>query len=111
MGFKDWQQCAGLGLRKMGITSAMTYGDKNIAPLVMGMSRHKNYQTSLLYQKLSDDMYLNYNRAILGKHVKSPPKEGKLTKRPCNASNNIKQLEQLNDDEYNGLGHGANTYY
>ena len=38
MGFKDWERCTGHGLRKMGITNAMTYGEKNIAPLVMGMS-------------------------------------------------------------------------
>jgi hypothetical protein len=58
----------------MGITNAMTYSEKNIAPLVLGMSRHKNYQTSLAYQKPNENMYKIYNKAILGKHVPSPPK-------------------------------------
>jgi len=57
----------------MGITHAMTYSEKNIAPLILGMSRHKNYQTSLAYQKPNADMYKSYNKAICGKHVSSPP--------------------------------------
>jgi hypothetical protein len=86
MGFKDWERCTGHGLRKMGITNAITYGDKNIAPLVMGMSRHKNYQTSLLYQKPSETMYQNYNCAVLGKNVPSPPREELGNKRLCTSS-------------------------
>jgi hypothetical protein len=73
LGFSDWDKCTGHGLRKMGIAHAMTYSEKNIAPLVLGMSRHKNYQTSLSYQKPNKDMYKGYNKAILGKHVPSPP--------------------------------------
>jgi hypothetical protein len=57
----------------MEITHAMTYSEKNIAPLVIGMSRHKSYQTSLAYQKPNEEMNKNYNKAILGKYVPSPP--------------------------------------
>jgi len=57
----------------MGITNAMTYAETNIAPVVLGASRHKNYQTSLAYQKLNDDMYRSYSKAIIGRHVSSPP--------------------------------------
>jgi len=74
MGFDDWEKCTNHGCRKMGISTAMSNRDKNIAPLVLGMSRHTNYQTSVRYQKTTDDMYYNYNRAVLGKHVASPPK-------------------------------------
>jgi hypothetical protein len=75
MGFEDWEKCTGHGLRKMGITHAMTYAETNIAPVGLGASRHKSYQTSLRYQKPNDDMYMAYNKAICGRHVLSPPKQ------------------------------------
>ncbi len=74
LGFEDWEKCTGQGLRKMGITNAMSNGDKMIEKVVLGMSRHKSLQTSMLYQKPNEDMLQNYNRAILGKHVATPPK-------------------------------------
>jgi hypothetical protein len=96
MGFSDWEKCTGHGLRKMGITHAMTNAEKNIAPLILGMSRHKNYQTSLAYQKPNRDMYESYNKAILGKHVPSPPmtrKRIKLHNKEHSPLNNVKQQE------------------
>ncbi len=83
MGFEDWEKCTGHGIKKMGISTAMTCGYKNIAPLVLGMSRHKHYQTSLTYQKVSDEMYKNYNKAMTGKHVASPPKRAAPKRKKC----------------------------
>jgi hypothetical protein len=80
MGFDRWEKCTGHGLRKMGITNAMTYAETNIAPVVLGASRHKNYQTSLAYQRPNDDMYRSYNKAIIGRHVSSPPTKRQRTK-------------------------------
>jgi len=74
LGFEDWEKCTGQGLGKMGITNAMSNGNKMIEKVVLGMSRHKSLQTSMLYQKPNEDMLQNYNRAILGKHVATPPK-------------------------------------
>jgi hypothetical protein len=45
----------------MGITNAMSNGNKNIEKFVLGMSHHKSIQTSLRYQKLSHEMFQNYN--------------------------------------------------
>jgi hypothetical protein len=45
------------------------------------MSRHKNYQTSLAYQKPNADMYKSYNKAICGKHVSSPPADPSAKKK------------------------------
>jgi hypothetical protein len=73
MGFKNWKKCTGHELRKMGITHEMSYAETNIAPVVLGMARHKNYQTSLAYQKPNDAMYKIYNKALAGKHVVSSP--------------------------------------
>jgi hypothetical protein len=101
MGFDDWEKCTGHGLRKMGITHAMTYAETNIARVVLGASRHKSYQTSLRYQKPNDDMYMAYNKAICGRHVLSPPKQVRTkrqkkgkTKEPNN--NN----EDIDDDNH-----------
>jgi len=88
MGFERWEKCTGHGLRKMGITNAMTYAETNIAPVVLGASRHKNYQTSLAYQKPNDDMYRSYNKAIKGKHGSSPPKKKQRKK----SSGNCKSI-------------------
>ncbi len=41
MGFDDWEKCTNHVCRKMGYSTAMTNGDKNIAPLVSGMSRQQ----------------------------------------------------------------------
>jgi len=73
MGFENWEKCTGHGLRKMGITPAMSYAETNIAPVVLGMARHKNYQTSLTYQKPNDAMYKSYNKTLAGKHLASSP--------------------------------------
>jgi hypothetical protein len=53
----------------MGIMNAMSNGDKIIEKVLLGMSHHKSLQTSMLYQKPNKEMFLNYNRAILGKRV------------------------------------------
>jgi hypothetical protein len=74
MGFKDWERSTGHSLRKMAVTTAMSTCDKNVVPYVMKMARHKTYQTTLRYQLPNDTMLENYNRAIIGKHVKSPSK-------------------------------------
>jgi hypothetical protein len=61
------------------------------------MSRHKNYQTSLAYQKPNDKMYTNYNKAILGKHVPTPPS-------PCRRGKKIRlsrSKSTADSDEYN----------
>jgi hypothetical protein len=71
----------------MGITNAMINSEKNVAPLVLGMSRHKSYQTTLNYQKPNDEIYKNYNKAILGKHVPSPPTTCRSKKTKINDSN------------------------
>jgi hypothetical protein len=81
LGFEDWERCTGQGLHKMAITNAMSNGDKNIEKVVLGMSRHKSIQTSLRYQKPNHEMFQNYNRALLGKHVASPPKEKNIKRR------------------------------
>lgn len=86
MGFKDWEGCTGHGLPKMGITNAMMYGSKNIVPLVIGMSRHKNYNASLVYQTPSEEMYQNYNWAVLGKNIPPPPKVLPQSKRQCHGN-------------------------
>jgi hypothetical protein len=77
MGFENWERCTNHGNRKLGITTAMTNADKGIAPIVLGAARHKNYNTSLGYQLPNKDMYHTYNNALVGKHVKSPPKSPK----------------------------------
>jgi hypothetical protein len=94
MGFDRWEKCTGHGLRKMGITNAMTYAETNIAPVVLGASRHKNYQTSLAYQKPNDDMYRSYNKAIKGKHGSSPPTK-RQRKKSSGSCNNICDNDNL----------------
>jgi hypothetical protein len=52
-------------------------------------------QTSMLYQKPNEDMLQNYNRAILGKHVATPPKiipERKKRKKKKHCKNLILRL-------------------
>jgi hypothetical protein len=66
----------------------MSHGDKNIVPLILGMSRHKNYQTSLLYQKPTEEMYENYSKVIAGKDVCSPPKQPKQKRKKNEEINN-----------------------
>jgi hypothetical protein len=61
----------------MGIMNAMSNGDKIIEKVLLGMSHHKSLQTSMLYQKPNKEMFLNYNRAILGKRVATSPKKAK----------------------------------
>ena len=75
MGFEDWERCTGHGLRKMGITHAMTNAPTSAVPLILKASRHKNYQTSLLYQQPTDEMFHNYDRAIRGKRAAAPIKK------------------------------------
>jgi hypothetical protein len=94
MGFDCWEKCTGHGLCKMGITNAMTYAETNVAPVVLGASRHKNYQTSLAYQKPYDDMYRSYNRALLGRHVSSPP-----TKRQRKKSSDKGNVKESTDEK------------
>jgi len=80
MGFEDWERCTGHGLRKMGITHAMTNTPTSAAPLILKASRHKNHQTSLLYQQPTDEMFHNYDRAIRGEHA-APPAKKQLKKK------------------------------
>jgi hypothetical protein len=100
MGFMDWEKCTGHGLCKMGITHAMTYSEKNIAPLILGMSRHKNYQTSLAYQKPNADMYKSYNKAICGKHVSSPPADPSAKKKKAKNKKNDHDAKIEDVDEF-----------
>jgi hypothetical protein len=79
--FDDWEHCTGHGMRKVGITTAMSNGDKNITKVILGASRHKSVTTSLLYQKPTKEMCQNYNQAILGNQVPSPPKRKKSNKK------------------------------
>jgi len=81
LGYEDWEKCTGQGLRKMGITSAMSNGNKNIEKVVLGMSRHKSLQTSMRYQEPNHEMFQSYNRAILGKHIASPPRRSQEKKK------------------------------
>jgi hypothetical protein len=99
LGFEDWERCTGQGLRKMGITNAMSNGDKNIEKVVLGMSRHKSIQTSLRYQKPNHAMYQNYNRALLGKHIASPPKEKKIKKRAGKGRKAVQSSESEAEDD------------
>jgi len=89
-GFDDWECCTGHGMRKVGITTAMIHGDKNITKVILGASQHKSVKTSLIYQKPTEEMYQNYNRAILGNQVPSPPKRN---------NNNKKKRKQCSDTE------------
>jgi hypothetical protein len=75
LGFPDWEKCTGQGLRKMDITNIMSNGNKNIEKVALGMSRHKSLKTSLIYQKPSEEMFQNYNRALMGRHIASPPRK------------------------------------
>jgi hypothetical protein len=79
--FDDWEHCTGHGMHKVGITTAMSNGDKNITKVKLGASRHKSVTTSLLYQKPTKEMCQNYNQAILGNQVPSPPKRKKSNKK------------------------------
>jgi len=83
----------------MGITNAMSNGDKNIEKVVLGMSRHKSIQTSLRYQKPNHEMYQNYNRALLGKHVASPPKEKRIKKRAGKGRKAVQSSESEAEDD------------
>jgi hypothetical protein len=83
LGFPDWEKCAGQGLCKMGITNIMSNGNKNIEKVALGMLQHKSLKTSLIYQKPSEEMFQNYNRALMGRHIASPPRKrrgGKMGK-------------------------------
>jgi hypothetical protein len=97
MGFDMWEKCTGHGLRKMGITNAMTYAETNIAPVVLGASQHKNYLTSLAYQKPNNDMYRSYNKAISGRHVPSPPKVHRSKRRKKVEESNVEQDNVSNE--------------
>jgi hypothetical protein len=88
-GFDEWEKCTGHGLRKIGITHAMTYAETNIAPVVLGASRHKSYQTSLRYQNPNDDVYMAYNKAICVRHVLSPPKQVKSKRKKKENKRNL----------------------
>jgi hypothetical protein len=74
MGFENWERCTNHGNRKLAITTAMTNADKGMAPVILGVARQKDFKTSLIYQKQNQHMYDTYDSAIVGKHVKSPPK-------------------------------------
>jgi len=71
-----------------------------VAPIVLKASRHKRYQTSLLYQRPSDEMYRNYSAAILGKHVPTPPWPASR-KRRRKAANATAISSNESDDETN----------
>jgi len=71
-----------------------------VAPIVLKASRHERYQTSLLYQRPSDEMYRNYSAAILGKHVPTPPWPASR-KRRRKAANATAISSNESDDETN----------
>jgi hypothetical protein len=99
LGFEDWEKCTGQGLRKMGITNAMSNGDKMIEKLVLGVSRHKSLQTSMLYQKPNEEMFQNYNRAILGKHVATPLKKARGKKINKKQRKEVPLIEEAPSEE------------
>jgi len=99
LGFEDWEKCTGQGLRKMGITNAMSNGSKMIEKVVLGVSRHKSLQTSMLYQKPTEEMFQNYNRAILGKHVATPPKKTKGKKKNKKQKKEVPFIEEATSEE------------
>jgi hypothetical protein len=99
MGFEDWERCTGHGFRKMGITHAMTNAPTSAAPLILKASRHKNYQTSLLYQQPTDDMYHNYDRAIRGKRAATPLK--KQSKKKVKTNKDAESDQSVDCEESN----------
>jgi len=84
----------------MGISHAMTNAPTSAAPIILKASRHKRYQTSLLYQRPNDDMYHNYSAAILGKHVPTPPWPVSRKKRRKNMKA-VDTSTKESDDEIN----------
>jgi hypothetical protein len=74
MGFDNWQRCTNHGNRKLGITTIVTNADAGVAPLMLKVSEQKNIQTSMSYQKENPTMQKTYDKALIGKHVNSPPK-------------------------------------
>jgi len=100
LSFEDWEKCTGQGLRKMGITNAMSNGNKNIEKVVLGMSRHKSLQTSMRYQEPNHEMFQNYNREILGKHVASPPRRSQVKKK-VNRENLPQETDSEAEFDYN----------
>ncbi len=106
MGFEEYQKCTGHGLRKMGISHAMTNTPTSAAPIILKASRHKRYQTSLLYQRPNDDMYHNYSAAILGsrkKRRKNMNAVDTLTKESDDEINEHEFVRASNDDDDPGL--------
>lgn len=84
----------------MGISHAMTNAPTSAAPIILKASRHKRYQTSLLYQRPNDDMYHHYSAAILGKHVPTPPRPVSRKKKRKNM-NAADTSTKESDDEIN----------
>ncbi len=82
MGFDNWQRCTNHGNRKLGITTIVTNADAGIAPLMLQVTRHKRIQTSMAYQKENPQMQKTYNKAVVGKHVNSPPESPDNHKMP-----------------------------
>jgi hypothetical protein len=71
------------------------------------MSRHKSLQSSMRYQEPNHEMYQNYTKAILGKHVARPPRRSRAKKKvnrksPPQASDSEAEFDDnnnfLNDD-------------
>ncbi len=74
MGFKDWERCTNHSNRKMGILVAVSSGEKGIQHAISKTSHHKDANTQNRYFKESNETMMSYNKAILGKHVRSPTK-------------------------------------
>jgi hypothetical protein len=64
------------------------------------MSRHKSLQTSMRYQEPNHEMFQNYNRAILGKHVASPPRRSQ-EKKKVNRKNHSHETDSEAEFEWN----------
>jgi hypothetical protein len=114
LGFEDWEKCTGQGLRKLGITNAMSNGDKMIEKVVLGVSRHKSLQMSMLYQKPNDEMFQNYNRAILGKHVVTPPKKAKgkkVNKKQKKEAASIEEPPSEAEAEFDNINYDYDAAY
>jgi len=100
LSFEDWEKCTGQGLRKMGITNAMSNGNKNIEKVVLGLLQHKSLQTSMRYEEPNHEMFQNYNRAILGKHVARPPRRSK-EKKKVNRKNHPQETDSEAEFDWN----------
>ncbi|MFY7882254.1 MAG: hypothetical protein ACOVR6_08160 [Fimbriimonas sp.] len=99
MGFEDWERCTNHSNRKMGISVAVSNGETGIQHIISKTSRHKDANTQKRYFKESNETMKSYNKAILGKHVRSPTKSPIHTKKKCSDehTNSVLTEKDIND--------------